>query len=130
MAPTKRSLRMAEQTRCEMATHERRIDRIIRDRFATSCMSNAKWRRAFDALQDVRGSVTGCRWKFVDSDRIQVSVLPTGSSVEEEGYIEATFGIIDLKHVEWVEVTTTEVAAAEAALAAHGQFAVECVADG
>ena len=37
---------------------------------------------------------------------------------------------IDLKHVEWVEVTTTDPTAAEAALAARGQFAVECVAGG
>jgi hypothetical protein len=130
MAPTKRSLRMAEQTRREMAAHERHIDRIIKSNFTTSCMSNAKWRRAFDALQDVLVSVTGCRWKFVDSDRIHESVLPDENSVEEEGYIEATFGIINLKHVEWVEVATSEPAEAEAALAARGQFAVECIIGG
>ena len=86
--------------------------------------------RAFDALEEIRGSTTGCRWKFVDSDRIQESDLPDESDVEEEGYIEAIFGIIDLKHVEWVEVRTTEPAPAEVALAVRGQFAVERVADG
>ena len=130
MAPTKRYLRMAEQTRRDMAAHEREIERIIQSNFSTSCMSNAKWRRALDALQDVRDSVTGCRWKFVDGDRIQESVLPSESSIEEEGYIEDPFGIIDLKHVEWLEVTTAEPTAALAALAARGQFAVECIAGG
>jgi hypothetical protein len=121
---------MAEQTRRDMAAQERHLDRVIKDSFATSCMSNAKWRRAFDALQDVRDSVTGCQWKFVDSDRIQESALPSENSVEEEGYIEARFGIIDLKHVEWLDVTTQESTAALAALAARGQFAAECIPGG
>ncbi|MFO0805444.1 MAG: DUF6678 family protein [Gemmataceae bacterium] len=130
MAPAKRSLQRAEQTRREMAERERRIDSIIRTKFATSCMSNSKWRRAFDALDAIRGSAIGCRWKFVDSDRIQESNLPSENSVEDEGFIEDMYGIILLKHVEWFEVSTTEPEAAETALAERGQFAVERVADG
>jgi hypothetical protein len=125
MSFTKRHQKIVEETRREMAAQEREIDRIIRSRFNTSCMSNAKWRRAFDTLAEVT-QVTGCRWKLVNSDRLCESDFP----VVEEGYFEATFGIVYLKHVEWVEIIASDPESARTALDACGQFAIERTADG
>jgi|GEM_PF-3546200 len=126
MSFTKRHQKIVEESRRQMAAQEREIDRIIISRFHASCMSNAKWRRAFEALAEVAETVTGCRWKFVNSDRLCEADFP----VLEEGYFEATFGIVYLKHVEWVEIITSDPESAAAALRACGQFAIERPAEG
>ena len=126
MSFTKRHQKIVEDSRRRMAAQEREIDRIIRRRFNTSCMSNAKWRRAFDALAEVAQTVTGCRWKFVNNDRLCESDFP----VLEEGYFEATFGIVYLKHVEWVEIVTPDPERSTTALDACGQFAIERTVEG
>ncbi len=48
-----------------------RTDKIIAERFKTSCMSDAKWVRLLDALTAHEGLVADCRVKLVWDDDIR-----------------------------------------------------------
>jgi hypothetical protein len=129
MGDTRRLKKLQAQRLREMAAREREIDRIIQTRFNSSLMSNAKWHRAFRALEPVAASIRRCRWKFVDDERTWDSPLPHGDTLAV-GYWDSASVFVIFKHVEWFELVTAEPEAVLAALRGEGTFAAETVADG
>ena len=105
------------------------IDRMVRDNYIASHMSDSKWVRLFDAAWECPQPVSGCMWRFVDEDRTWQTSLPDGDDVSD-GYYECMYGIFVMKHVESVVLLTPDSALLCETLMRHGEFCTICVESG
>ncbi len=55
---------------------DRSLDTRLRSRFSVALMSNAKWRRVFNALGGESEWLHTCTWKFVDEDEPSPGHIP------------------------------------------------------
>lgn len=77
------------------------LKQILRERFTTSYMSDAKWRKFADLVREPRFKIQQVVWKFVYTDKEIRSQL-TWLSDNGEDTLEV--GPFFYKEVEWVEV--------------------------
>jgi hypothetical protein len=88
----------------DFVAHEIKIDKLIRQSFSVSYMSNAKWRKCFQLLNQVDPDIQVI-WKFVGSENDGVRhALPTNEALEEK-YLSSRFwfGPAYYKEIEWLE---------------------------
>jgi hypothetical protein len=108
----------------QRAEHARRVDRALA-RFCTSYMSNAKWRKALRTLAAADLGILGCRWKFVDDERVFATDVVGEQDLGESHVRDGRFQPFVYKEIEWLEVLTAQPGEATAALARVGKFAVQ-----
>ena len=88
----------------DFVAHEIKIDKLIKRLFTSSYMSNAKWRKCFQLLNQVNPDIQVI-WKFVGSqnDGVRHS-LPTSEALEEN-FLSSRFwfGPAYYKEIEWLE---------------------------
>jgi len=90
-----------------------RTDALIRERFNSSFMSNAKWVRLLEALVGVRSLVELCKVKLVWDESTRDMWIPSSSPFgfsyyrsSMEGMISGTpRGLYKYKEVEWIELS-------------------------
>ncbi len=89
----------------DFVAHEIKIDKLIKRLFTSSYMSNAKWRKCFQLLNQVNPDIQVI-WKFAGSqnDGVRHS-LPTNEALEEN-YLSSRFwfGPAYYKEIEWLEL--------------------------
>lgn len=88
----------------DFVAHEIKIDKLIKRSFTSSCMSNAKWRKCFQLLNEVAPNIQ-IIWKFVGGQNDGVrSYLPADEALEEK-YLTSRFwfGPAYYKEIEWIE---------------------------
>ncbi|AWM38910.1 hypothetical protein GobsT_28610 [Gemmata obscuriglobus] len=107
---------------------QRRMDAFI----ATACachMSDAKWRKLFRALGELR--VGRMAWKFVRSDRILYQPPPPPQALLRSclGDFGLTAGS-PYREIDWVEVPNERAAGVAEGLATVGRFPVERLTTG
>lgn len=90
-----------------------RVDILIRERFSSSYMSDAKWVRLLEALVDARSLFESCQVKLVWDESTRDMWIPQFSSFgfayyrsSMEGMISGTpRGFYTYKEVEWIELS-------------------------
>ena len=88
----------------DFVAHEIKIDKLIKQSFASSYMSNAKWRKCFQVLYEMAPDLQVI-WKFVGSKNNGVRhSLPSNEALEEK-YLSSRFwfGPAYYKEIEWLE---------------------------
>src|ERR1044072_5318113 len=102
---------------------QRRIDATIA-RAATRSMSDAKWRKLFQALHEL--GIEKVRWKFLRDERVFVASVPSASVV-----LEGMLGDVlpypygPFREIEWIEIPAEFATGLSAALEAIGKFPVQ-----
>jgi len=89
-------------------------DALIRERFNSSFMSDAKWVRLLEALVSVRALFEFCKVKLVWDESTRDMWIPSSSSFgfsyyrsSMEGMISGTpRGFYKYKEVEWIDLST------------------------
>ena len=81
-----------------------KLDKIIKKRFKTSYMSNAKWRKLFIALDQPEINIEQCCWKFVDCDYDFLGKFPKSNELMEKYVGDYGSGPFAFKQIEWVEI--------------------------
>ena len=89
-----------------------RTDTLIRERFASSFMSDAKWVRLLEALVDVRSLFEFCQVKLVWDESTRDMWIPSSSSFGFAYYQSSMEGMISgisrgfyrYQEVEWIEL--------------------------
>lgn len=109
-------------------------DKIIAERFKTSCMSDAKWVRLLDAITGHDGLVTDCRVKLVWDDNIRYMQID-GMDFNFDYWPRAVEGMIsgfprgwyEYREIEWIEFPAAgqDLAAIRSVIHAVGQFDIE-----
>lgn len=88
----------------DFVAHEIKVDKLIKQSFAASYMSNAKWRKCFQLLNEIAPNIQVI-WKFVGSknDGVRDS-LPANEALEEK-YLSSRFWFSPAyyKEIEWLE---------------------------
>lgn len=88
----------------DFVAHEEKIDNLIKQSFSSSYMSNAKWRKCFQLLNDLAPNLQVI-WKFVGSknDGARHS-LPSNEALTDR-YLSSRFwlGPAYYKEIEWLE---------------------------
>ena len=88
----------------DFVAHEEKVDKLIKCSFASSYMSNAKWRKCFSLLEEKAPDVQ-LIWKFVGAQNEGVRYgIPPIEALEEK-YINSRFwyGPMYYKEIEWLE---------------------------
>jgi hypothetical protein len=112
-------------------------------KYSASLMSNAKWRKLFNAVIDAGVVIERARWRFIDSDHtIEVS-FPLAHDLREEGFADGKFQPFEYRWIEAVYVPNTfkptpgvgyevkqNTAGLVAALEKAGEFPIEEGPDG
>jgi len=80
------------------------LDKIIKARFSTSFMSNAKWRKFFIALDVPEICLQQAYWKFVDLMEEFCDSIPTSDKLMEEFVGDYGPGPFAYKRIEWIEL--------------------------
>ena len=86
-------------------------------------MSDAKWRKLFEALREL--GFGPLQWKFIRDDRVFVQPVPPATAV-----LERTLGDVlpypygPFREIEWVEIPAERAAAVVESLIAIGRFPI------
>ncbi|WMS88739.1 DUF6678 family protein [Pleionea litopenaei] len=91
--------------RFDLKEHERRIDKLIANRFSASFMSNSKWERFFTALDVDMINIRAMLLKRVGRIDPHVTYMPKKEDLEKiwvsEGYNDCSYFY---KEIEWLEL--------------------------
>lgn len=91
--------------RFDLKEHERRIDKLIANRFSASFMSNSKWERFFSALDVDMINIRAMLLKRVGRIDPHVTYMPKKEDLEKiwvsEGYNDCSYFY---KEIEWLEL--------------------------
>lgn len=67
-------------------------------------MSNTKWRKLIEAIDQPNISVTFCMMKFVWSGVEKSMFMPKTRDIRTPSYIDSEFGPLRFKAIEWLEI--------------------------
>lgn len=89
-----------------------RVDSLIRERFSSSYMSDAKWVRLLEALVVLQPPIRLCTAKLVWDDEPRAMRIPESSALGTDYYENAMEGMISgaprgfyrYKEIEWIEL--------------------------
>ena len=109
---------------------ENKIEKIIAQRFTSSSMSDSKWRKVFVFLFTPELGLSGCRWKFVDDERVFQTGLPRADDLAESHLLDGSYQPFVYKDIEWIEVASSNVDDILAGLERVGHFDVKSVVGG
>ncbi len=74
--------------------------------FSASYMSNAKWRKVFTAIADAIANsslrVTIAEWKWLDSDKVQLTRVPHHSDILYQRFADGELQPVEYKWIEWI----------------------------
>ena len=127
---------MSKRSKMTDRDYERaRTDKIIAERFKTSCMSDTKWLRLLDALTAVDRLVDDCRAKLVWDDEIRYMQID-GMTRDFDYWPRAMEAMIsgaprgwyDYKELEWIEFPTDaehDLGQIRSTIESVGQFELE-----
>ncbi len=117
-----------------------RVDALIRERFTSSSMSDAKWLRLLEVLVEMQPPLGGCKVKLVWDDAVREMRIPDHDSLGFDYYRSSMEGMISgsprgfysYKEIEWLEFPIHGDAATSLArrIAAAGEFDLEASAGG
>jgi len=88
----------------DFAEHERRLRKTVVESFSRSFMSDAKWRRFFEALAVEHPPVTHLRWKFVGRDMTILGATPDSECLGDRYIDRTSFARFPYLEIEWVEI--------------------------
>ncbi|HHY0552576.1 TPA: DUF6678 family protein, partial [Vibrio parahaemolyticus] len=80
------------------------LDKVIKNRFSVSLMSNAKWRKVFTVLDVSELMLNQCYWKFVDNDYEFLGWFTKSDELMEKYVGDYGSGPFAYKRIEWLEI--------------------------
>ncbi|WP_373416016.1 DUF6678 family protein, partial [Vibrio parahaemolyticus] len=80
------------------------LDKVIKNRFSVSLMSNAKWRKVFTVLDVPELMLNQCYWKFVDNDYEFLGWFTKSDELMEKYVGDYGSGPFAYKRIEWLEI--------------------------
>ena len=88
----------------DFVEHENKIDKLIKNSFGSSYMSNSKWRKCLTLVDKVAPNIQVV-WKFVGSENegVRHGIAPMESLEEKYMNSRFWFGPRYYKEIEWIE---------------------------
>jgi hypothetical protein len=88
----------------DFAEHERTLRKTVVESFSRSFMSDAKWRRFFEALAVEDPPITHLLWKFVGRDMAIRGATPDFECLGDRYIDRTSFARFPFLEIEWVEI--------------------------
>lgn len=82
------------------------LDKLIKNKFTASYMSDAKWRKLFTELDVPDLMLNQCYWKFVDCEHEILGWFTKSEELMDKFVGDYGSGPFAYKRIEWVEIPT------------------------